>query len=466
MYVGTYTRKFVTEFEQLRERGEVWWKAATASPFADGTRYKAGGHLSLGLERFTFDDVEGSVRHIETITGDITSPQYLALHPKLPVIYAAEYGRPGRLLAFRIVDGGTLERLSTADSLGQLAISVSVHPSGSFAYVAHWGDGALTAFPLDAEGRVLRADAIAIGEPSMQRVHHHEVRVTPRGNGLLVSDNGRDAIIAYRSGQDGTVSSREAARIGFPSGTGPRHLEFHPSGRFVYVVGEWDSTLHVLEAEEGMPIKILQSYSTLPPGYEGRNLCSELDLHPDHRTLYVGNRGVDCVTTFAVDDSGGVEVISHQPSLGRGPSSVRIDPTGRHLIVGNVYSGSLVVFRIDDDGHLHLRGTPVEARAPRSLVFFQPVTGTAVSQQEPESGTTKETRPEETMRSEPDTRSFRAATLLGPDKFTSADNQWKGRGRDSLRSSPSGEKSGVRTSQTGASSGHHDDSSAIEPQGR
>jgi 6-phosphogluconolactonase len=231
----------------------------------------------------------------------------------------------------------------------------------------------LTSVALDDVGIVRSADVVVAGDPSgiTGRAHHHQVVVTPSGRAVLVSDVGGDELLVFAADADGRLDPAPVARVAFPEGSGPRHVEFHPSGRYVYVLGEWDSTLHILSADGGVPTEIVGSVPTTPTGYEGRNKTSEIHMHPGGRTMYVGNRNSDCVTVFAVDDDGRVDALQHQETFGNGPASVRVAPSGHHLIVGNVYSGSLVVFAIDDEGRLHPLGAPVEARAPRSFVLHR-----------------------------------------------------------------------------------------------
>jgi 6-phosphogluconolactonase len=373
VYVGTLTKEFATEIGALRAGRSDPWRGNARNLGMQQDGFPQGGRFASGIERFRFDDVDGTLSYADTVADGLVNPQYLALHPTLPVVYAAEWARPSRLSAFAVRGDGSLERLSTTDSRGELAVAAAVHPSGQVAYVAHWGDGALSALALDEDGRVRSAEVVVPGDPRgiADRAHHHQVLVTPGGTGVLVTDVGNDELLAYRADADGTLSPQAIARVEFPANSGPRHLEFHPSGRFVYVLGEWDSMLHVVEAEDGIPIRIVDSISTVPPGFDGTEKTSEIHLHPDGRTLFVGNRKSNCITVFSVDDAGKVEVVGHEPTLGHGPAAVRVDPAGRHLLAGNVYSGSFVVFRIDDDRRLHLVGDPVEARAPRSFVFQQ-----------------------------------------------------------------------------------------------
>jgi 6-phosphogluconolactonase len=384
VYAGTFTKHFAQEVERLRASSNVWWAskgkggngepppAPSRSPFVDGVRYPAGGELADGLEVFEFDDATGTLSYRDAFTADIVNPQYLALHPKLPVLYASEFSRPGRLSAFAVGPGGALDRRLTVGTGADLAIAVSVHPNGNVAYVAHYSDGTLTALHLGADGSVLCVEPVVrggvrAGDERFSR--HHESHFAVGGNGLLVTDIGLEELTVYRASAKGSLYADAPVRIGFPAGSAPRHMACHPSGRYVYVVGEADSRLYVLEAEDGLPVRVARSCLTKPAGFGGGNKTSDIQLHPNGRVLYVGNRGSDCVTVCALDDAGGVEILGFHPSLGKGPSSLAVDPSGQHLLVGNTYSGNLAVFRIDESGRLHSDAAPITARAPRCLLF-------------------------------------------------------------------------------------------------
>jgi 6-phosphogluconolactonase len=389
VYAGTFTKHFAQEVERLRASSNVWWAAkgekggegGPASPgprrppFPDGIHYPAGGELADGLEVFDFDDATGTLSHRGGFATDIVNPQYLALHPKLPVLYASEFSRPGRLSAFAIGPDGALERTFTVGTGADLAIAVSLHPNGNIGYVAHYSDGTLSALHLGQDGSVESVEPVIRGRvPAGARrfSRHHESHFTVTGNGLLVTDIGLEELTVYRATADGSLAYDAPVRIGFPAGSAPRHMACHPSGRYVYVVGEADSRLYVLAAEDGLPVRMAGSYLTKPADFSGDNKTSDIALHPNGQVLYVGNRGSDCVTACAIDDAGGVEIVGFQPSLGQGPSSLAVDPSGRHLLVGNTYSGNLAVFRIDDSGRLHSDVAPITARAPRCLLFSGP----------------------------------------------------------------------------------------------
>ena len=75
------------------------------------------------------------------------------------------------------------------------------------------------------------------------------------------------------------------------------------------------------------------------------------------------------MTIVSLDEQGGVQNREHQPTLGRGPRAVRVDPAGRYLLAGNLDSCNLAVFRIAEAGRLEPTGAPVEVSSPSSIVF-------------------------------------------------------------------------------------------------
>jgi len=114
----------------------------------------------------------------------------------------------------------------------------------------------------------------------------------------------------------------------------------------------------------------LQTVSTLPGFYSGRNAGAAVAIAPSGRFLYASNRGHDSIAIFAVDPTNGtLEVVGHASTGGRIPRHFAVDPAGEFLLAANQDSDSIVVFRIDPatgklapTGHAVAVGTPVCAR--------------------------------------------------------------------------------------------------------
>jgi 6-phosphogluconolactonase len=144
-------------------------------------------------------------------------------------------------------------------------------------------------------------------------------------------------------------------------GSGPRRLQLHPNGNFLYVNHETDSAVSVFEVKGGS-LKEIQSLSTLPADYTGNNSTAEIQIDAGGRFLYVTNRGHDSIAVYSVDPAKGtLTMIENVPSLGRTPRNITIDPANDYLISANQGGDNVVVFHIDrKSGHL----TPTGSQQP------------------------------------------------------------------------------------------------------
>lgn len=65
-----------------------------------------------------------------------------------------------------------------------------------------------------------------------------------------------------------------------PPGSGPRHLAFHPTAKYVYVNGETDSTVSALTYDA-------RTRTTLPSGFSGTNTTAEIQVDRAGRVLWL-----------------------------------------------------------------------------------------------------------------------------------------------------------------------------------
>ncbi len=321
-----------------------------------------------GIETFIYDDSVGSVVHQETTAGDLFSPQHLIEHPNLPVIYAAEFARPGRLISFMIHPNGHLERQSTTQTNGNLAICAAIHPNGTRAYVGHLGDGAIATIPLDRSGRIDEDAAFStIRNGSGTKIHH--LVVTPSGDALIATDFGRDEITCYSLDSAGEIRTSFKTKVRFPDDCSPRQIDLHPSGKYAYVVGIGDSHLYVLECTNFHPRRIVGKHSVTAPALMDSSSVAETSLHADGRRLFVGIRGADRIAVFHLSASGFVENKYEVSSFGKSPRSVKVDPSGKFLFVANWHSNQVRIFDGAGGGAVLTSKQAVEIPSPSSFAF-------------------------------------------------------------------------------------------------
>jgi 6-phosphogluconolactonase len=153
----------------------------------------------------------------------------------------------------------------------------------------------------------------------------------------------------------------------------------------MYVLGEINSTVTVFTKEQSQAFRRIQSVSTLPAGFSGRNDTAEIEIHPSGKFLYASNRGDDSIVvyriaaerdkwskntdfTFANGELAQVEIVR---TGGKEPRHFTIDPSGNFLLAENENSDTIVEFRIDPtSGNLSPTGETLSVPSPVCLTFL------------------------------------------------------------------------------------------------
>jgi 6-phosphogluconolactonase (cycloisomerase 2 family) len=132
-------------------------------------------------------------------------------------------------------------------------------------------------------------------------------------------------------------------------GAGPRHMAFHSSLPYAYVLNELSSTIMACRYDpNGGALEPVQELSSLPDTFIGFSRASEIDLSPDGRFVYASNRGHDSIAAFAIDPtSGRLSSDGWIKTEGNTPRFFTIDPSGKHLFAANEDSDTIVHFDRD-----------------------------------------------------------------------------------------------------------------------
>ena len=206
---------------------------------------------------------------------------------------------------------------------------------------------------------------------------HAHCIVLDRANRFAYScDLGTDKIMIFRfDARSGKLVPNEQPWVQVKSGAGPRHLAFHPSGKYVFVLNELNSTVTAFKRDQRKgSLKELETLSTLPADFSGTSWSADIHVSPDGRFLYCSNRGHDSIAIFKIDslDGGltGLTFMGHESTRGMTPRNFSIDPTGAFLLAANQRSDNIVVFRRDrKTGRLAATDHVVEVPAPVCLKF-------------------------------------------------------------------------------------------------
>ena len=260
------------------------------------------------------------------------------------------------------------------------AAHVAVDKSAKVVMSAQYSGGSISTYTLNPNGSIKqRVRAVKHGAGSgvkkkrQDASHPHWVGTSPDNKFLMVPDLGRDAVIVYKLDlESGKVAKH--AEVPSPPGAGPRHMKFHTSGKYAYVLNELTLSVSVFEYQAAdAKFKKLQEIKTLPDELKDDQLQSaaEIRIHPSGKFVYTSNRGHDSITVFAVDqDSGKLKFVQRESIRGAWPRNFNIEPTGKWLLAAGRNTNTLTLFSIDQEtGKLAYARKSVNVPAPICVVF-------------------------------------------------------------------------------------------------
>jgi 6-phosphogluconolactonase len=343
------------------------------------------GAKSKGIYMSRFDSATGRLTAPELAVAT-ASPSFLAFHPNGRFLYAAgetsilNGKRVGAVAAFSLnAQTGRLTLLNRQPSGGEGPCHVAVDHSGKCLLVANYGNGSIAALPIRADGglaepgSVIQDQGSSVNPARQAGPHAHFIIPDPANRFALACDLGLDQILVYRlDPAKAALVPNDPPFVSVKPGSGPRHLAFHPSGRYVFLINEISATLtaFVYDPKRGA-LKELQTVSTLPETFAGEHSGAEVQVHPSGKFVYGSNRGHNSIAVFGFDaGSGKLTYVENQATQGKMPRHFTFDPTGQWLLAENQGSDSIVVFRVDaKTGRLSATGQTIAVGSPVCAVF-------------------------------------------------------------------------------------------------
>jgi 6-phosphogluconolactonase len=347
-----------------------------------GTYTEHEGSPSRGIYMYDLDPSSGELNRERTVEG-VRNPSYLEVHPQRGFFYAVNEvevfagAEGGGVSAFAMdSESGGTTLLNVRSSEGKSPCYISIDHSGRFALVANYGGGNAAMLPIQADGRLGPAsDVVQHTGSSVDPLRQtgpfmHCIRPDPANKFAIAADLGTDTLAIYRMDlEHGRLEKH--ADVHVQPGSGPRHLIFHPHQKYLYLINELSSTLIVYryDAEAGR-LEEVQTVSTLPPGFEGENLCA--DLHSSGPYVYASNRKHDTIAWYRIDESSGrLSYRGEAPSGGKNPRGFAIDPSGSFLLAANEESDNVVVFQIEQaTGQPRATGFTIQVPRPVCVKFL------------------------------------------------------------------------------------------------
>ncbi|QFZ24120.1 lactonase family protein [Saccharothrix syringae] len=305
-----------------------------------------GGGEGIGVGEY--DPATGALRVTGVVAG-VPNPSFVIAEGRR--LYAVNEEADGGVTALTTGRDGVPEVVNRESTGGADPCHLALHRG--YLLSANYSSGSVAVHPVRPDGGLGgRTDLVELTgsgpDPERQEgPHAHQVLPDPSGRFVLVVDLGTDSVHTYELDDRGRLTRTATARL--HPGAGPRHLAFHPSGRFAYIANELDSTVVVASYERGV-LKPGPKLSTLPEGAPTtpRNYPAEVVVSADGRFAYLSNRGHDSVAVFAVERQGAaLRLVEAVPVGGAFPRHITLDRAGRFLLAANQNSGNVTTFAVD-----------------------------------------------------------------------------------------------------------------------
>jgi 6-phosphogluconolactonase len=268
----------------------------------------------------------------------------LALSPDRRFLYAALRSEPFVVASFAIDPAsGRLKHLGNTPLAASMAYIITDR-SGRFLLAASYPQSLLAINPIDTEHRAQTPPVQVL--PTKPKAHC--VLVDAANKFAYCTNLGGDIIMQLKfDAATGMVSPNTPAEIATKPGAGPRHMAFHPSGRFLFLITETTATIgsYAVDKTNGT-LKELQFVDMMTPGYKGEIAAADLHVTPDGHFLYGSERKTSTIVGFRIDPANGTLSPIGRWATETTPRGFAIDPRGRFLLAVGLDSNQMTVYAI------------------------------------------------------------------------------------------------------------------------
>ena len=308
---------------------------------------------SEGIYVYKFNSNDGSFQPVSVGKG-IKNPSYLAVAPDNKHVYSVSEGEnEGAITAFSF-ENGTLTMLNAQPSGGNGPCYVAVDRTGKWVATGNYGSGSLAILPIQADGSLgapatsIVHEGKSVNASRQEKPHVHATVFAPGNDYLFVPDLGMDKVMIYNF-NDKTGQLSAAAPAAVIPGAGPRHFDFHPSGKYAYLMEELSGTVTAFTYDNKGKLNAIQNISSHPAGFKGAMGSADIHVSPDGKFLYASNRGEsNTIAIFAIDDkTGKLSPVDYPSTLGVHPRNFNFDPSGNFVLVANRDTDNIVIFKRD-----------------------------------------------------------------------------------------------------------------------
>ncbi|MXP56298.1 6-phosphogluconolactonase [Pantoea sp. Mhis] len=288
----------------------------------------------------------GSLTLLQIINTD-TQVQPMVISPKKDFLYAG--GRPNFcVLSYRIMKNGTLILVDETPLPGSPTY-ISVDQYRRYLFCSSYNNASISVSPINSNGIPQLCNQIINGIDGC-----HSANIALNNQLLFVPALKQDCIYLFKFKSNGLLFPYKQIQLKTIKGSGPRHMSFHPNGRYAYSLNELNSSVDVWSINElnGL-IKCIQNIDMMPKNFLNTiRWASDIHITPNGKFLYTCDRTSSILTMFSINEDGASLTMKDFQFTEKQPRSFNIDHNGEYLLLAGQKSHRVKVYKIQEHGVL------------------------------------------------------------------------------------------------------------------
>lgn len=329
---------------------------------------------SKGINVYRFNSETGESAHIgET---ELSNPSYLTISKDEKYVYAVSENdaKTSRVTAFTFdKESGRLDSINS-EQVGDSPCFVTTDRNGKHVVVAEYGGGAVSAFELaenggfKGAGRGYGFKGKSIHPERQTKSYLHNVKFSPDERFLFANDLGADKIYRFEVAED--MIKLTSSDVSLKAGSGPRHTEFHPNGKYAYTITEISGDVIVFDYDYDAEKGVLTEKQTVKADTLNAQGSGDIQVTPDGKYLYASNRlKGDGIAIFSINSGDGTLTKIGYQETGIHPRNIAVTPNGKLLLSANRDSNNIQVFKIEETGLLTNLNKDITLSMPVCIKF-------------------------------------------------------------------------------------------------
>lgn len=304
-----------------------------------------------GIFVYDLNTETGKTEYVSSIPG-LANPSYLAISDDEQFVYAVSENGEGAAAAAAFSfdkQKGSLSAINREATQGTGPCYVLTNTEKKFTITANYRGGNISVFPIADDGSLMPVSQVFDFDPES---HLHMAILSPDKRYVFASDLGKDRIYKFLINTETDPNGNflffgEPVSFPLPEGAGPRHMVFHPNGKYFYCINELDGTVSAFNYNDGQ-LTNFQHIASDTVEHEGTKGSADIHITPDGKFLYSSNRlKNDGIAIFKIDEQTGELTSVGYQQTGIHPRSFVITPNGKFLLVASQHSNLIQVFSIN-----------------------------------------------------------------------------------------------------------------------